>query len=305
MDERSLPFDGSPHKISIGVRRLDLDDWVDLDVRSERVGAKLELLSSLHDEVMLALPGSEEGGAEVLDLMVDHLAGRGLVRREGDRLVDVERDAIVDAAGLHPLDAAARLVGEDLCLMEQRPDRGPGYTLTAGSVCFPSRWRLASKVGASLRAIHDPVPGYASIAEATDRYFEAITVERPVHRVNWTLIDDPTLFQPEPSRRDPAHASREVYDDPADQVFLRIERQTLRRLPRTGGVLFTIGTDVRPLSALSGPQRADLVGSLAGVDPLTVRYKGWAALLPAVVRWGDATADPPGESAPESEGIQA
>ena len=59
----------------------------------------------------------------------------------------------------------------------------------------------------------------------------------------------------------------------------------MRRLPRTGGVLFTIATDVRPLAALTADQRADLAGSLEGVDPATVAYKGWSVLLPSVRAW--------------------
>jgi hypothetical protein len=204
---------------------------------------------------------------------------------------DRESGVVLDLLGLHPLDAAARLVGEDLCLMEKSPTPGGGYLLTAASVCFPSRWRLSEKIGTSLAAIHSPVAHYDRISEATDRFFEALTTQRPVQRVNWTLIDDPELFQPEPARRSADRAARDVFDAPADQIHLRIERQTLRRLPATGGVLFTIATDVSPLGALSAPQRADLAGSLVGVDATTSRYKGWDALLPAVLAWIEETSN--------------
>ena len=49
-------------------------------------------------------------------------------------------------------------------------------------------------------------------------------------------------------------------DDEADaQQFLRAERQTFLRLPRTGAVLFAIHTYVVPLSALSQAERDGLV----------------------------------------------
>ena len=281
----SLPFDGSPHTISIGLRRLDLSRWIDLETRVARSAEKQVLLDEHNDAVVATIPGSEAGGSEVLELVVDHLSQRALVSRVGDTIVDHESGRVTDVSRLHPLDAAARLVGEDLCLMESGASPLSGYVLTAASVSFPSRWRLGEKIGTSMASIHAPVAHYDQITEATDRFFEALTIERPVHRINWTLIDDPALFQPEPARRAADRAVREAFDDPAHQVHLRIERQTLRRLPTTGGVLFTIATDVETLGSLTAAQRTDLAGSLRGVDAATSRYKGWDALLPAVRRW--------------------
>ena len=59
---------------------------------------------------------------------------------------------------LHPLDAAGRLVQEDLCLLVLR-DGAPH--LDAASLCFPSYWRLADKLGRPLADVHDPVAHYA------------------------------------------------------------------------------------------------------------------------------------------------
>ncbi|WP_323691080.1 heme-dependent oxidative N-demethylase subunit alpha family protein [Phenylobacterium sp. 58.2.17] len=39
---------------------------------------------------------------------------------------------------------------------------------------------------------------------------------------------------------------------PAAELFVRVERQTLRRLPRTGGALFTIRVWLSPLDDLAG-----------------------------------------------------
>ena len=186
---------------------------------------------------------------------------------------------------MHPIDRAGRLVGEDVCLMEQRPELGAGYFLTAASVCFPSRWVLSEKIGTSLSAIHAPVPGFESIAEATNRFFDAITIDRPAQRVNWTLIDDETLFQPVSAGR-----ARDRTIGPSDlgaTFHLRIERQTLRRLPDTGGVLFTIGTTVSPLTALSSAQRKDLAGTLAEVGEQTQAYKGWVGVIPRLLTWAE------------------
>ena len=44
--------------------------------------------------------------------------------------------------------------------------------MTAGVVCFPTRWSPAAKIGRSMAQIHDPVPRYDTIAPAVDRLFE-------------------------------------------------------------------------------------------------------------------------------------
>jgi hypothetical protein len=59
-----------------------------------------------------------------------------------------------------------------------------------------------------------------------------------------------------------AHVSSE---NAGDTLFVRSERQTLRRLPETGAILFTIGIYVEPLKALSASNLehlAEAVGSL-------------------------------------------
>ena len=275
--DQPVPFDGSPYAISIGVRRLDLENWLDLDSRTELLAQKLPLLQSHHAEVVATTPGSEVGAEEVLGLVKTELRHQGIAE---------DSQATSEQSSLHPIDRAGRLVGEDLCLMEQRPELGVGYFLTAASVCFPSRWVLSEKIGTSLSAIHAPVPGFESIAEATNRFFDAITIDRPAQRVNWTLIDDETLFQPVSAGR-----ARDRTMDPSrigETLHLRIERQTLRRLPRTGGVLFTIGTTVSPLTALSSAQRKDLAGSLAGVGERTQAYKGWVGVIPRLLTWAES-----------------
>jgi len=59
----------------------------------------------------------------------------------------------------------------------------------------------------------------------------------------------------------------------------------LRRLPRTGAVLFTIRTYVDRVEDLSPSARADLRGTLAQVPADVVEYRGWRHVLPAVREW--------------------
>jgi hypothetical protein len=156
--------------------------------------------------------------------------------------------------------------------------------LVAASVAFPSGWRLADKLGLPIGAIHDPVPEYApQIGRAVDRVTAALTAHRGLWRLNGSLFDDAALFRPAyPVRSGPPRVP--------DDVVLRVERQTLRKLPRTGAVVFTIRTFIDPLSAIADDLRARsaLAGWLRGLDDEQLRYKRLEGLAPAVLDWLEA-----------------
>jgi hypothetical protein len=191
--------------------------------------------------VVAALPDTGDAQREVLSMLAAHLPRRfpARYRREHARHGEVlhiaatgESVALQDDHTL-PIAAAAHLVPEDLCLMRASPD---GYRLVAAALCFPTRWRLADKLGQPMLAIHAPVPGYAAaIGGASDDVMAALDVARPVWRANWSLLDSPVLYQPQRLPQS-ALAGAEV----GERLWLRSERQTLRRLPGCGDVLFTI-----------------------------------------------------------------
>ena len=136
-----------------------------------------------------------------------------------------------------------------------------GYRLEAASLCFPSHWRLHDKLGRSLAAIHAPVPHYAEELERkVDTFFDRLRSDRPVQRRNWSIHNHDELFVPGPFESPGSFAPDA---DGVGQVWLRSERQTLLRLPRTGAVLFTIKTQHCPIVAVTA--RPDIAASLADV----------------------------------------
>jgi hypothetical protein len=293
-----VPFSAGPYRIQMGLSALDLDDWIQIDgnYRAE-IDERLRLLGTRHGEVFDALPGSTAMGAELLALLAEHLPRRFPERfaRDGDVLVDRidGRRHDLKAPGLHPLDLAGRLVQEDLCLMAS-PAAGEPYVLVAASLCFPSRWRLADKIGRPLRAIHGPTPFFnEKLLAPVERFFANLTVERPMVRTNWSIHDDPALFQPQGHGDRPADPPITV-DNVGARLFLRSERQTLRRLPATGAVLFTIRTYQCPVAEVAAdPARAgDLAAAVEAFPPETLAYKGLtqhkAALLAYLARMAAA-----------------
>lgn len=286
-DALYTPFE-APHRMSMGLMALPPDEWIELD---EEWGAQLRekrrLAAERSDEVFQARPGSQPAQAETLRLLAAHLARLrpDLYALDGDavRILPLdERHALSGAP--EPLATAGLLVQEDLCLMERGAE---GWVLTAGSVSFPTRWRLADKIGKPLGAIHDPVPGFAEkLGAPVARFFEHLKVERPVWRLNWSLIDDPALFQPTGHGRaeaDPAITA----ENAGERLWLRVERQTLRRLPASGAVLFTIRVHRSPLARLAErPEAAGrLKAAMESLPPALARYKSIPVFGEAAAAW--------------------
>lgn len=290
------PYRGGPFRLSMGLERLALDDWIEPDdTFAAQLREKERLLSERHYEVFAALPQAVAGSTETLALLVEHLPTRfpQLYRRSGAELENLVTGQRWDVRNddLHPLDLAGRLVQEDLCLMQRWPDTGK-YHLVGASLSFPTRWKLADKLGKPLNAIHAPIPGYAEqLAVSMDRFFDRLHVDKPVWRLNWSVMDDPTLFQPGGHGRTGVNPAVTVHNA-GDTLWVRMERQTLRRLPDSLDILFTIRVHVQPLSRLARrPERAaQLAAAIRALPEPLRRYKSLPPIIDAVLGWLDRAA---------------
>lgn len=154
----------------------------------------------------------------------------------------------IDAAGRPPLYAAARCVADDLCLMEKRDGT---WRLTALSLSAGSFFAASEVIGKSLSELHGPVTGFQErlLARVT-RIFDGLREGLVLERRNWSVVSTPQLHMPDPG---PMRAAIPAIDpaQAAEVLHVRCERQTLRRLPETGGVLFTIRVWVNPLSEIA------------------------------------------------------
>jgi len=261
-----------------GLRSLNLQTWIEIDEHFEReLALKETLLQQRYTDVSASLPGSEPGQQEALNLLVTHLLEHFPQRyqREGDRLQNLATEQTWHLSDFKaaPLELAGRLVQEDFCLMHPAPE---GYVLSAASVCFPSRWLLAEKMGRPMGQIHAPVPGYAEkLRSPVNRFFEQIRSDRPVWRLNWSIVDSPELFLLKSRNAEPDLSAA----DAGEKLWIRVERQTLRRLPQSGDILFTIRTYVHSLSVLETEPTAarGLAAAIKQVSPEMQRYK---TLLP-------------------------
>jgi hypothetical protein len=286
------PYGPGPYRMSMDLVSAAPETWFEIDEQyPQDMAERRRLLATDHGAVFAALPVSDAARAEALAMIADNLTAThpDWFGRDGATLHNhLTGEAWTDPT-LDPLELAGRLVQEDLCIIYPG-DAGPIFT--AAVLCFPSRWRLADKIGKPLVAVHGPVPLYAErLSRPVDRFFRNLKPGRIVERLNWSLLDDPTLFQPGGKWRSTGNDAI-TQANVADRVFLRVERQTLRALPDSGSVLFGIRVHVYPLSRIIGtpPEAAALAEAVRALPSEIQHYKSLLVFRTALLRWLDAMA---------------
>jgi dimethylamine monooxygenase subunit A len=166
--------------------------------------------------------------------------------------------------------------------MVPRESGGREMTFGAGSVSVPNRWDLRSKLGRTMTEVHAPVSRLnEQLGRPIAQFFERLQPDKSFWRLGWDVIDTADLF--------PAGEQRcGTPDTPErDDMHVRVERETLRRLPRTDAVLFTIRTYITKASALRrpAPDDADRLAEALAAMPADVRaYKQVDVFQPVLQR---------------------
>ena len=104
----------------------------------------------------------------------------------------------------------------------------------------------------TLDGLHIPVPGYADfLAGRVARIFDNLKADQPVQRFGWSLYADDDLSHAAPRPRP------EGWPDEGPGAFVRLERQTLRRLQSgESSVLGSSGVGVSWWSSSSASRTA-------------------------------------------------
>lgn len=282
---RYTPFDGSAKPFTIGLKPLDLATWLEVDEALEPyLAEKDRLYADLPEKVFVERADTRDAQEEVLDLIVENLAERhGGTHGVGGGEVRVGKRIVALSGSMPPLKIASHLVQEDLVLMRKDVD---GWRLVAASLCFPSSWSLTEKYDRALEDIHQPVPQFGRgtrMAELIARMFDKLQPGNSVERMNWSLQGNPELYHPlsHASRIDRAEGRiRELSpEEIAGRTFIRVERQTLRKLPETGDILFTIRIYLNPLARIAAHEdhvrvAQGFADQLGAMDRDQLAYKG-------------------------------
>lgn len=257
--------DENDARLRVGARPLPINQWVsEVDEQWQHdIDLKKHLLASRYADVVGCIAGNDEACEETAQGIAESL---GLAQDKTKR-------------GINALEHVVARVADDVCILTINP--AAELVLSAGVLCAPNRWQLAQKLGRPMQAVHAPVARYdTDLARPVDAFLTRLAVDRPMWRTNWGIVNDATFFQPLIPPATPEMS-------PGD-LFLRVEFQTLRRLPASGAVVFTIRTFQEQLGDLVArvPRMAEVLAQLIDSLPDNVaEYKSIAPYRESLITW--------------------
>jgi hypothetical protein len=142
----------------------------------------------------------------------------------------------------------------------------------------------------SFKEWHGPVPRAHEIGvfDRALKYLLMLQLGKPVRRLNWTMTVNPRLdTAPETYPEWGQDRASVTPDNVGKKVHLRVELQTLFRLPRSNGVLFSIRGYLASVGDLARYPRwgKRLHRVLRDLPQDLAEYKGLVRYKPMVVEW--------------------
>ena len=257
------PFHAGPPRFQVGLSQIPPGEWLAPDPEADFLAIKAARLDQGLAPWFRERADSRPAQEELL------------------AMVEGALDTPAPATAEPPLVRAGRMVSDDLILMQQRDQ---AWFATAMLLCAPTFFSLEESFDRELHGLHRPVPGGdPHLAGKITRIFDRMPVRGVFERFNWTVqIGDERHWPHGREMRD--HLHRLGPQRASQSLYLRVERQTLVKLPDTGGVVFAIRVCLDPLAdALRDP--ADLSAfaeSWRAASADALRYKRWGDFAPAV-----------------------
>ncbi|MBK49435.1 MAG: hypothetical protein CL768_00130 [Chloroflexi bacterium] len=230
------PFKNGEGGVKVGLEPIEVSEWLEIDdLFTSEIEQKKELYKNNFENIYQANVDSKEPQLELFNTLSSHIdtyhAGHTFSKE-----------------GFSFLHKASLMVQEDLVLMIPNNKQ---YFLGAASLCSPSNWSLMEKFNKSLLNLHEYVPSYKKkIGSRVDNFFTKLPPDRIFQRFNWSIYEDPSLYQPARSKAAIERSKNIDSSNAGESLFLRVERQTVRKLPETLSVVFTIRVHVDPLCSI-------------------------------------------------------
>lgn len=257
------PFRHGPYHITMGLRNMNWDEWIELDSHYMKFHTdKANRITERGPKCSHTEPAAFDGAVELLEEFCSYLPERypSLYKQTAvgmDNLLTGEVFNIVERPLIEdPMQMAGRMVQDDLAIMFEKEDGQ--YYLLAGSILLAGFWKLEDKLGMPLSEIHTSgdVPGFREkLEKGMMNFFRRVQPNGPVQRNNYFIqVDDELAWSSSIGDEDGAEGTVGWFTAEKNKAiehhYFRSERQTLRRLPRSGGVVFTIRTYFHPITEI-------------------------------------------------------
>lgn len=245
------PFRWEYHQ-NMSLKRLEPDYWLELESSyRERIAQRRQIYALHGKRVIDELPGSEAASKELMEMVIQYLCTRYPQQFEFDEWTLTFRNHILNSTAnistVHPLVFLLENVPEDFLITLEDPDTGL-YTLRAAVSTSAVGWNISQKIGKPLHDIHGPVPDYKEkMAFSMDRYFSKMPCNKPIQRGSWGLeIGEPLYLQTDES--DWSHRQHQNPNLSLSDIYMRVDWQTLRRLPKSRAIVFNFKALFTPVT---------------------------------------------------------
>lgn len=216
-----------------------------------RVKERQDLFQKYGSMVLDYLPGTELVCKELMEMCLQFYCARYPMHFSLSADKKVFHNGLLNTSTeikrFHPLHVLLNNVPEDFAIVLRNDEDGM-YYFRAGVICSSLGWNVGTKIGMQLEEIHKPIPDYKEkMSFSMDRFFSKMNANAPIQRGSWGLEVGTPLFMPP---GDPHEKLREAQqpDLNIEDCHLRVDWQTLRRLPLSAGVVFNFKALFTPVS---------------------------------------------------------
>lgn len=292
-DTPPLPYRAFKHTyfFTMGIRSMDWNSWIELDneweiYHNQKVKRMEERGNELYGTQEIVWDAAIEFLMEFREFLPKRYPNLFIKTEKG--INNIQTGEVFEFHNIprsefkkDPMQMAALMVQDDLAILKE--DKDGQYILKGGAIMLAGFWRLRDKINLPLSEIHTTgeVPKYQEkLQKPMDKFFTRLTCDKPVVRNNYFLqTDDKLAWSTSIGDEDNPIVGWNTAEKATDinKIYFRSERQSVRRLPLTGCIAFTIRTYFLPVTKMCKepyiPKR--LLDGILSWDDDVKRYRGY------------------------------
>ncbi|OWB72325.1 hypothetical protein B5S31_g2032 [[Candida] boidinii] len=297
------PYRDGDYKMSMALNKINKNDWILIDDKYKKYSdLRAEIFDKYTKELVYCNKNYKDDLIEFYDEVFQFLINRYpnyfIESDDGKTIlntilnyrlpIDCKKLTIIEILRILSIN-----INEDfviLCWDEKSEE----YVLRCNSTCFAAGFIPTENVNKPLTKIHKPVPGYKeNLKFPMSKFFNRITSKDFYYRVNWFVMPFLNLCYLADDEKYPENL-KTFYKDSGEnpinsetgeidhskidynKIFIRSERQTLTKLPKSKSVVMVVRTYCYPLTQIRKEEEINdkLIGAINGIKGDLAIYKG-------------------------------
>ena len=240
LNRMHLPFLSNPDVLHMGLNEVREESWLEIKPLRNSFRNKIELLKNFSHEILFENNEFQSANMNFFEALKTYLstyyADEYTFKKESIDIYLGDFSNKINLIKKTDLELMSCLIPEDILILVPESEN---YILRSAAVFSPSNWDLKSKINKPLDIIHEPVPGYEkTLSTKVNSFLNRLPASRIFERFNWSIYPSKELF---------FHPRYPELIRETNELFLRVERQTFRKLNGSSAIMFTIGVHNYPL----------------------------------------------------------